>query len=227
MRRIREPEVMDDEALAAPLHRDALSKLARINALSFAAKSLCMPLGEFARDVKDPLRVLDLACGGGDVVTELWRAASRESLDLQFSGCDKSAIALDVARERAKALAAPIEFFALDILKERIPERFDVVINSLFLHHFDPPDVIGILAKLARTRLVLVSDLRRSRTGLVLAHLAGHIFARSPVVRVDGPRSVHAAYTIAELNEMARIAGLNNATIERRWPCRMLLEWKR
>ncbi len=227
MDRIRVPEIMDDEALAVPLHRDALAALSRINTLSHAAQRFWKPLRRHARDRRQKLRVLDLACGGGDILLELWRLTRRESEQWEFAGCDKSGVALDMARERASAAGASIEYFKLDILDEEIPERFDVVINSLSLHHFDAQNVTAILEKMARAQLVVVSDLRRSRTGLVLAHLAGHVLARSPVVRVDGPRSVRAAYTIPEMRAMAENAGMLGARIDPVWPCRMLLQWKR
>lgn len=214
---------MDDESLAVPLHRDALFSLRRINALSFAAHSLWKPLRRFAREAARPIKVLDLACGGGDVLLELSRKAKCEKLPISFAGCDKSDVALNFAREQCNSA----EFFKLDILKEDFPAGFDVITNSLFLHHFDPPDVTAILAKMSRAQLVLVSDLRRSRVGLLLAYFAGYALSRSPVVRVDGPRSVRAAYTISEMQQMARDAGMSNVRIDRRWPCRMLLQWQR
>lgn len=218
---------MDDESLAVPLHRDALSALGRINALSFAARSLWNPLSQFAREAASPIRVLDLACGGGDVLLSLSQKAASQNLPITFAGCDKSDIALNFAREQAQRAAMPADFFPLNILEENIPAGFDVIINSLFLHHFDPIDVTTILSKMAQAQFVLVSDLRRSRAGLMLAYLAGYVLSRSPVVRVDGPRSVRAAYTIPEMLQMARDAGMPGAQIERRWPCRMLLKWQR
>lgn len=218
---------MDDEALAVPLHREALRALTRINVLSFTAESLWRPIREFARRAQRHIRVLDIATGGGGVLMELAYFARRDNVPIDYAGCDKSEVALEFARERAKAFGAPIEFFKLDILSDSIPSGYDVVINSLFLHHFDPAGVVSILSKMSAAKLLVVSDLRRSRMGLLLAHLAGRILSRSPVVRVDGPRSVRAAYTIPEMTRMAGDAGLTGARIVRRWPCRMLLEWKR
>ena len=57
--------------------------------------------------------------------------------------------------------------------------------------------------------------------------MAGHLLTRSPVVRVDAVRSVRAAFTMAEVQAMSLVAGLNGATISRRWPCRYLLAWRR
>ena len=74
--------------------------------------------------------------------------------------------------------------------------------------------------------LVVVNDLLRSRGGLLLAHLASRLFTGSDVVRVDGPRSVRAAYSLGEIRALAGRAGLESARIEPRWPCRFVLTWK-
>jgi hypothetical protein len=80
--------------------------------------------------------------------------------------------------------------------------------------------------KAAARRMVLVSDLRRSLFGLALAFGAGHLLTRSAVVHNDAGQSVRAAFTMRELAAVAGSAGLTGATIEPRWPARMLLHWQ-
>src|SRR5437762_3169037 len=70
-------------------------------------------------------------------------------------------------------------------------------------------------------------DLRRGLGGLVLAHVACRLLTRSDVVHVDGPRSVEAAFTIAEARALAERAGLTGAVVGRRWPFRFLLTWEK
>jgi hypothetical protein len=109
-----------------------------------------------------------------------------------------------------------------------MPEEYDIVVCSLFLHHFDPSEAVAILRHMASTRrLVLVNDLRRGVGGWLLAWAGARILTRCRVVHVDGPLSVAGAYTCAEARELARDAGLTGATVRRRWPCRWLLEWQR
>ena len=57
--------------------------------------------------------------------------------------------------------------------------------------------------------------------------LAALALSGSDVVRVDGARSVRAALTIREATAMARAAGLKDEIVERRWPLRFLLSWRR
>jgi hypothetical protein len=68
-----------------------------------------------------------------------------------------------------------------------------------------------------------MDDLRRTRRGLWLAELAARTLTRSPVVRADGPASVRAAFTIAEVTALARRSGLGCVRVRRSWPQRWTL----
>jgi 2-polyprenyl-3-methyl-5-hydroxy-6-metoxy-1,4-benzoquinol methylase len=137
--------------------------------------------------------------------------------------------AVEFATARAAAEQAGIRFSVLDALADPLPEGFDVITCSLFLHHLAEEQGVLLLQAMAKAakHLVLVSDLRRSAAGIALAHLAAWTLSGSDVVRVDGARSVRAAFTLHEATALAQVAGLNGAIVERRWPLRFLLSWKR
>jgi SAM-dependent methyltransferase len=228
--RRRLPEIMDQPGLHPARHALALRALARINFWSGSAGILWPPLADLARrSPGGPLRVLDLACGAGDVPIRLWHKARRAGLPLQIEGRDVSPVAVEHARQRAAKARADVYFAILDVLHEPLPTGYDAVTCSLFLHHLDEEQACVLLRKMASAagRLVLVNDLARSLTGLALAHVGGRLLTRSDVVHVDGPRSVAAAFTPAEARGLAEQAGLAGATVVRRWPCRWLLTWER
>jgi hypothetical protein len=81
--------------------------------------------------------------------------------------------------------------------------------------------------KEAAGALALINDLRRCRMGYVLAWGAARVLSMSPVVRVDAPRSVEAAFTMDEIRRLAADAGMTDAEIRRCWPCRFQLSWRR
>jgi 2-polyprenyl-3-methyl-5-hydroxy-6-metoxy-1,4-benzoquinol methylase len=222
--RHRQPELMDDPALDPAEHRRALAGLARINAVSGSAGLLWPPLRRLARQLNRPLRVLDIATGSGDVPLALHRRAVNENLAITFAGCDLSPVAIDVAKKST----APVEFFTHDVLNDPLPAGYDAFTCSLFLHHLDEPDVIGLLRKMreANPRLILVSDLERSRFNLAAVWAAARLLSRSRVVHVDGPLSIRGAFTVHEMRATAEAAGLNGATVRASFPCRMLLEWR-
>jgi 2-polyprenyl-3-methyl-5-hydroxy-6-metoxy-1,4-benzoquinol methylase len=228
--RCRRPEVMDQPGLSPARHAAALRGLARINLLSGSAGILWPPLRDLAREVAPrPLRVLDFATGGGDVPVRLWRKARREGLDLQIEGCDVSPVAVEHARAAVARSGADVRFFVHDALRDSPPAGYDAAVSSLFLHHLSEEDAVAFLRRLAETagRLVLVNDLARGWAGYALAYVGTRLLSASPVVHTDGPRSVESAFTSSEALGLAGRAGLRGAAVERRWPCRYLLTWRR
>lgn len=229
-RRRQRPEIMDQPDLQPARHVHALRGLARINFLSDSAGILWPAIAALARAVAPrPPRVLDVATGGGDVPIRLWRRARRAGLELHLEGCDISPVALEHARTAAARANAPLPFFEHDALSGPPPEKYDAVMCSLFLHHLDDEQAVAFLRRMAEAadRLVLVNDLERSATGLVLAHVVGRLLTTSDVVHVDGPRSVEGAFTRAEARSLAERAGLHGARVSWRWPFRWLLSWRR
>src|SRR5262249_40783337 len=148
--RDRQPEMMDQPGLDAGQHIAALRGLARINRWSGSAGILWPPLRSVAlRSSEKPVRVLDLATGGGDVPIRLCRNARRAGLRMEFAACDISDTAIAFAQREAAAKGTPVKFFRLDGLHEPLPEGYDVVTCSLFLHHLDDEQAVSLLQRMA------------------------------------------------------------------------------
>jgi SAM-dependent methyltransferase len=224
------PEIMDQPGLDARCHREALRGLARINFWSGSARILWRALRRLCpAGAGGPLRLLDLACGAGDVPIRLWHRARRAGMALEVDGCDVSGCAVAHAQKRAAACGTGVRFFAWDALADPLLSGYDVVTSSLFLHHLADDRAVILLQRMARMagRLVLVNDLRRSLAGFLLACAGTRLLSASRVVHTDGPQSVEAAFTQAEMEDLARRAGLAGAVVEPRWPFRLLLSWER
>lgn len=228
-KRARIPELMDDPTLPPDEHREALRGLARLNALSRAHARRWKPIATLARESNRPIRVLDVATGDGGFPIAAATWAGRAGLKVEAAGCDISDTALTVAKESAAKAGVGVEFFRHDVLKEALPAGFDVVTCSLFLHHFSEQEVVRILTAMrdAAARMVLVNDLARGRTNLVLVWLGCRLLTRSRVVRFDGPASIRSAFTRAEMLALAERAGLHGVTVAAAFPCEFLLTWRR
>ncbi len=225
-----QPELMDQPDLDARSHRQALTGLRRINWLSRSVHIVWPAILQLARRLGvRQLRVLDVASGGGDVPIGLWQRARLSGLQLEIVGCDVSPLAVEMASVHAEQCGADVHFRTHDVLRHPLPAGFDVVMSSLFLHHLVPGEAVLLLEKTASTakHLLLINDLRRSMSGYLLAQAACRLFTRSSVVHVDGPRSVAGAFTISEVRALCAQAKLENATIQKRWPFRFLLSWRR
>ena len=229
--RHRLPEQMDQVDLPADDHRAALTSLARLNWYSRSSQILAGPIQQTAaaQPGTRPLRVLDLACGGGDVLLSLARRMQRWGLKIEWTGLDISDVAVAHAREQAKLLSLPVQFLQADVLHGDWPKHCDVVMCSLFLHHLDESQALALLTRMGSeaSQQVLISDLKRSCIGYVLAQAACRLLSRSSVVHYDGPVSVAGAFTMAEVQALAEQAGLRQASVQARWPQRWLLNWSR
>ena len=218
-------ELMDQPEISPTEHVRALKGLRRLNLVSGVSRqlwhqiALCGGVCPSRR-----LRVLDVACGGGDIALGLWKRAQREGVELEILGLDRSSTACEQASQRCRAAGASIKLECSDAVRSPLPSGFDVVMSSLFLHHLSRTDAVMLLAKMGDTgRLLVVSDLRRSAIGYVVAHAACRMATRSPIVHYDGPQSVANAFSISEGAKLCNEAGLSGAIVRRAWPWRLMI----
>ena len=228
--RERLDETMDDPGLALRQHFHALSGLARLNRLSRTAEIFAGELRRFSSPAgSSPLRILDLACGGGDITIGLAKLVHRLPGDFVIDGCDLSPRAVRYAEQQQKRSGVACRFFVLDLVRDPLPDDYDVFVTSLFLHHLSEVQLTGLLKRMARAARsgFLVNDLRRSAVGYLLAGLSARLVTRSPVVHRDSLLSVRAAFRFQELEDLVKRAGLTDARLRRCFPCRFLLSWRK
>ncbi len=220
---------MDDPELGSGLHDHALDGLARLNRLAGADRGFRRPIGVLVRSVvARPVRILDLATGSGDlpVALDRWLARRMPEVERRWIGADISSHALDRAAARATAAGLHFESCRVNVLTEPLPPC-DIAMCSLFLHHLTHDDAVTCLQRLhaAAEHGVVVGDLRRTRLGLVLAGGAARLFTRSPVVHVDAPASVRAAFDDAEFAAILADAAIPEPRISRVFPERRIAWW--
>lgn len=229
--RCRLPELMDDPDLDADQHHDALAGLRRLNRWSRSGAILWSELRRLAEEVSPrPLRILDIATGGGDMVVDVAKRAQSAGVAVQVDGCDISSQAIQYAQQFAEQHnPGQHRFFVANALTGDLPEEYDVLMSSLFLHHLDSDDAVTLMRQMSRAcrRAILINDLRRTRFGYVLAVAACRLLTRSPIVHVDGPLSVRAAWSDSEVRQLAEEAGLNQPQLSHHWPQRFLLSWRK
>jgi len=219
---------MDDPGLDAGLHRQALRGLGRVNQISFTARHFWPAIEQLSNQLGGrPVRVLDVACGGGDVAITLSNIAKRRGVAVEVRGCDLSPTALEHAKENADRRGAEVGFFENDVLEDRLPDC-DVIVCSLFLHHLSDQQAVEFLGTLRNSanRIVQLTDLLRSPLGYALTVIGCQVLTRSRVVHTDGPRSVEAAFAFAEAVALVTRSSLRGASIVRRFPERFYLTWR-
>lgn len=228
--RDRRPELMDQPGLDPTVHHQALRAMGRVNAVSRTANFLWQGLTAAGLVDGRPLRVLEIASGGGDVAMRLAQLGRRHGVPLEVHGFDISATAVDHAQAAAQAAGLDaVRFQQLDALHDPLPDDYDVLVSTLFIHHLDEPDAVDLLRRMgaAARRAVVIDDLVRSWWGYVLAWAGGRLLTRSRIVHVDGPLSVRAALSPGEWRALFDQAGLHGATAEPHWPQRLFMLWSK
>jgi len=230
--RHRERELMDAPHLDPERHVRALKALARVNRVSMVAARVWQDVLQLSRERREggrdrALRLLDVGCGGGDVVVRVARRARAAGVLLEVHGCDLSPVALEHGSCEAERWGVEADFFARDVLAEGLPGGYDLVCSSLFHHHLSRAEAVDLFRGMAAAgRRVLVQDLLRGTVGYALAWWGLRLLSSSEVAHVDGPRSVRAAFTLPEVRAMATEAGLVGAVVRRSWPERFVLRWR-
>lgn len=161
--------------------------------------------------------ILDLATGSADIPVNVVRWARDQGREVEITATDFSADILTVAARRV-ARYPNIQLQRCDAREVPFPDAsFDIVLCSLALHHFPPPDAVRVLAEMDRVSRVgfLVNDLARSRPGYIGARLVGWLATRNRITRHDAPLSALRAYTPRELRTLLAMAGVTDVEIRR------------
>src|SRR4051812_28441714 len=128
---------MDQPGLDRETHRRALDGLRTANSISRTAEMIWRGIREagIVSDNGRPLRILDIATGGGDVLIGVAKLSARQGVAVEAHGCDISATAVGYAQGVAnQAKLSDTKFFQLNVLVDALPEEYDVVMSTLFFH---------------------------------------------------------------------------------------------
>lgn len=226
-RRDHAPEWMDDLSITDERLTAALDELRHVNRWLGGDR----PSLQALRGVKrgEQLRVLDVGAGGGDFLEALARWSRREELAVVGEGIDLNPATVAYAARRLEAAlpaAQRADFHVRVADAFALPYAdgsFDVAHAGLFLHHFDDAAAVRLLREMRRVaRVVVVNDLHRHPVAYHSIALLARLLRASPMFRADAPHSVLRAFSRAELERLARAAGLE-PEIRWRWAFRWLL----
>ena len=166
---------------------------------------------------EQPVTFIDLATGSADIPINVVRWARQQGREVEIIASDSSADILAIAARRVAA-CPNIHLLRCDARDVPFADAsFDIVLCSLALHHFSPPDAVRVLGEMERLSRVgfIVNDLARSRPGYIGAWLVGRLATRNRITRHDAPLSALRAYTPDELRALLTKAGVAHAEVRR------------
>jgi SAM-dependent methyltransferase len=174
---------MDSPEVAGPALEEFHRDLARIHSFlgTFPTMERCL-----RQDERPCRRVLDIGCGGGDLLRYLKKRLGVEP------------IGVDLKPGRADG----IRVIRADAAVDPLPEA-DVAVSSLVAHHLTPEQNIAMIRNVGRScRRFVIHDLIRHPMPLILftvfiCPLIGKVAA------VDGRQSIRRSYTPQEIADLA------------------------
>jgi 2-polyprenyl-3-methyl-5-hydroxy-6-metoxy-1,4-benzoquinol methylase len=223
--RTNEEEIMDDFSIDGDLLHDALDKLATINTWlggnGVTIEGLKILLKEQPKD--KTITIIDLGCGGGDILRDVARFGKKEGYVFELIGIDANQHATDYAAKLSSKYNN-IRFLNCDVFSEEFKVlEYDIAITTLFLHHFKGNQLLELMNHLLkRSRIgLVVNDLHRHRLAYYLFKLIT-IPVKNKMIIKDGLTSVLRGF---KRKELVHLSEQLNSKYQLKWKWAFRYQW--
>jgi 2-polyprenyl-3-methyl-5-hydroxy-6-metoxy-1,4-benzoquinol methylase len=145
--------------------------------------------------LRDPVHIVDVGCGGGDLLRRIAGWARGRGIAVRLTGIDLNPHAARAAAESTpKELA--IEWVTGDALAYRPEKPVDIVVSSLMAHHLEDEEIIALLRWMEATARVgwFINDLERSEWSARMFGWMERLVGWHHFVRHDAPVSFRRAF---------------------------------
>lgn len=199
---------MDEPASYAEL-RDCLRDLEAVNRTVLAYRPTLRWLRQFTGPAAMPLHIVDVGCGGGDMLRRIEAWAARRHLSVRLTGIDLNPHATRAAREFTPP-SSRIQWVNCDAFAYSPAPPIDVIVSSLFTHHLTDREIVRFLQWMEQTALRgwFINDLSRGRRAYVLFKLLARFMRWHRFVQHDGPVSIQRSFTAQDWRRYTAQAGL-------------------
>jgi len=199
-------ELMDDFSIGGDLLRDTLDKLENINRWLGGNKVTVNGLKSILKHhpKEQEITIVDIGCGHGDILRDVAKFGRKHKYKFKLLGVDANPTAIEYANELSLEYQE-LSFKTQDIFSvEFQKQEFDVVLATLFLHHFKEPELISFLKNtLKQTKIgIVVNDLHRHKLAYYLFLLLS-LFIKNKMIIEDGLTSVLRGFKRKELKSMS------------------------
>ncbi len=228
--RSNQPELMDDLSLSGDELQRNLEELETINTWLGGYKVVLDALEKLLDGYSGPpLRLADIGSGGGDTLRHIAKWARRKNIPMELTGIDANDFMVQYARQRCGGFPE-ITFVQHDVFSEQFShERYDIVVCSLFCHHFTDAQLVQMFRQLHRQAgiAVIINDLHRHWLAYHSIKWVTRLFSGSRLVKHDAPLSVWRAFRREELEALVRQAGITQYSLRWMWAFRWQLLLKK
>lgn len=219
-------EQLDNFELSGPVLHRTLKELGYINRLFGNIKTVKQAIWkEMDRAQLQRATIVDLGCGGGDLLIALAQSAAQKGYDLQLIGIDGNPASLSFAKAHQPSLSS-ISFQQADISQpDFIIPACDFLISSHFLYHFPNAELPTFLQKQLKNvgRAAIFSELDRHFLALQLFKFVSLLLGFSKMTRQDGQTAVRRAFRRRELQQILQQTSFAKYRLAYKWAFRHLL----
>lgn len=173
--------------------------------------------------------IVDIGCGGGDTLRAISKWAKKEKKSIRLVGIDWNPVMTKYAEEHSKAYPE-ITYRTADVFDDKLQnEHSDIVISSLFCHHFEHDDLVKLVKRMHQLAgdTVIINDLHRHWLAYYSIKILTAVFSNTYVVKNDAPLSVARALTRKEWQQIMHDANIDNYKIKWKWAFRWLITIKK
>ncbi len=226
-KRAYEEELMDDLDSGGEIIDQTLRELETINRLLGGNHVTINGLEKLLQNhIKaEPIVIADLGCGGGDIMMLIAKWARKTGHKIELKGYDANANIVDYANKNCAGYPE-ISCYTEDIFSEGFKaNRFDIVICTLFTHHFKDDQLISIFHQFkTQAKIgVVINDLHRHWLAFGSIKLLTQLFSKSAMVKYDAPLSVRRAFRKNELQKIMKSAEIKDFSLKWMWAFRWQL----
>jgi SAM-dependent methyltransferase len=170
-----------------------------------------------------PVHIVDVGCGGGDMLRRIRIWAQERNLPVVLTGIDLNPDAIRAARE--VTVPNTITFLAGRAQDFHPPGGIDIVISSLLTHHLEDREIVDFLDWMESTARLgwFINDLHRHRTPYYGFRLLSVFSGWHPFVKHDGAISILRSFRREDWQRLCRAAALPEDfyLIKEYWPARL------
>ena len=174
----------------------------------------------------EPLRVVEIGCGGGDNLRVIREQAGKQGLSVQLTGIDLNPECIRYAESVSENRG--IRFLCSDYRNANFEEPPHLIFSSLFCHHFTDEELVFMLRWMKKNTTLgfFINDLHRHPVAYHSIRLLTRWFSRSYLVRNDAPLSVARGFRSKEWQELFQTAGFAITDIDWCWAFRWLILYR-
>jgi ubiquinone/menaquinone biosynthesis C-methylase UbiE len=221
-----ELENIDKGTYTPAEYEGCIVELQRVNEWLGDAKALRGSLlKEIERQSLRSFSILDVGAGSGELLRVVAKWARETDRTPSLIGLELNQRSAQAILEQSVEFSEIISVQGSGLVLPFPDAAIDYVMSSLTLHHFDDEGAVNLLREMGRVarRGIFVIDLHRNPMAYFFYTTVARLFLHNRLIREDGALSILKSFTPNELEQLGQQADLNNATVEKHFPSRLVL----